>query len=75
MILRRKLQLVADIRTLNFRGRRPSVEVSSDKEKIPLEALTRFETKALRREVGDLAYGSMDALIKDLHRTRHARRL
>ena len=39
-------------------------------EKIPPEALARFETKVLKGQPGDRAYHSMDALIADLHRHR-----
>lgn len=39
-------------------------------EKIPAEALARFEQRALTRQPGDRVFRSMDALIKDLHRTR-----
>ena len=43
-------------------------------EKIPPEALARFEANALKRKPGDRVYGSMDELIKDLHRTRRAKK-
>ena len=39
-------------------------------EKIPPEALARFEAKALKGQRGDKTYPSMEALIKDLHRRR-----
>ena len=42
-------------------------------KQVPLEALARFEANALKRKPGDQVYGSMDALIKDLHRMRHVR--
>jgi len=43
-------------------------------EKIPPEALARFEAKVLKRDPGDRVYGSMDALIKDLHGTRRPKK-
>ncbi len=43
-------------------------------EKIPPEALARFEAKTLKREPGDRAYGSMAELIKDLHGTRRPKK-
>jgi bifunctional DNA-binding transcriptional regulator/antitoxin component of YhaV-PrlF toxin-antitoxin module len=39
-------------------------------EKIPPEALARFEAKALKREPGDRVYQSTAELIEDLHRIR-----
>lgn len=39
-------------------------------EKIPLEALRRFEERVLKREPGDRVFGSAEELIKDLHRKR-----
>lgn len=42
-------------------------------EKLPLESLARFEARVLRRQPGDRAYGSMEALIRDLHRPRRAK--
>jgi hypothetical protein len=44
-------------------------------EKIPPEALARFEAKALKRDPGDRVYGSMDELIKDLRGTRRPKKL
>ena len=43
-------------------------------EKIPPEALARFEAKALKREPGDRVYGSVSELITDLHRTRRVKK-
>ena len=43
-------------------------------EKIPPEALARFEAKTLKRDPGDRVYSSMDALIKDLHGTRRPKK-
>jgi len=43
-------------------------------EKIPPEALARFEADALKRKPGDRVYGSMDELIKDLHRPRRPKK-
>ena len=43
-------------------------------EKIPPEALARFEAKTLKRDPGDRVYGSMDELIKDLHGTRRPKK-
>ena len=39
-------------------------------EKIPPEAIARFEAKALKRERGDRVFTSMEDLIRDLHRSR-----
>ena len=37
-------------------------------EKIPSEALSRFEKKILKKEAGDQVHHSMDEVIKGLHR-------
>lgn len=39
-------------------------------EKIPPDALARFEATALKREPGDRVYNSTAELIEGLHRTR-----
>ena len=39
-------------------------------EQIAPEAIARFKTKVLKGQAGDRAYGSMDALIKDLKRLK-----
>lgn len=39
-------------------------------EKIPPEALARFEARSLKREPGDRVYRSTDELIRHLHRKR-----
>ena len=41
-------------------------------EKIPAEALTRFEARTLKQEPGDRVYGSVDALKARLRRKRSA---
>ena len=43
-------------------------------EKIPPEALARFEANALKREPGDRVYTSMEALVEDLHRKPRTRK-
>ena len=39
-------------------------------EKIPREALARFQAKVLKGQPGDRTFSSMEALIKDLKRHR-----
>ena len=39
-------------------------------EKIPPEALERFETRVLKRERGDRVFDSIGGLIRHLHRKR-----
>lgn len=43
-------------------------------EKIPLEALARFEARVLKGQPGDRSFGSVEELIENLHRTRHRRK-
>ncbi len=42
-------------------------------EKLSPEALARFEARVLKREPGDRVYGSMEALICNLHRHRRTK--
>jgi bifunctional DNA-binding transcriptional regulator/antitoxin component of YhaV-PrlF toxin-antitoxin module len=39
-------------------------------DKIPAEALARFEARVLKRERGDKVFSSMEDLIRDLHRSQ-----
>ena len=41
-------------------------------EKIPAEALARFEARTLKQETGDRTYGSVEELKTQLHRKRSA---
>ena len=43
-------------------------------EKISPEALGRFEAQVLKREPGDKVYGSMEEVVKGLHRGRKRHR-